>query len=298
MITFLSGGTGTPKLLQGARKTLPDSEISVIVNTGEDIWYQGGHISPDIDTVIYLFAGSLNTDTWWGIKGDSFITHGAINGLLPDAFMSIGDQDRAVHLARAEWLNSGMTLTQATKKLCSHFGISGNILPMSDAQWTTYVRTAKGDIHFQEYWVRYRGNTDISEVIHIPEELPPATPDIIETIRRADAVIIGPSNPVTSILPILSCTGVREELARKKVVAISPFIGDSPVSGPAAQLMKTIGFKPDSTGIRAIYADLVDLFIQDIRDTNLVSGSVRLDTLMKTPDIAEDLMREILSQVL
>ncbi|MDD3574742.1 MAG: 2-phospho-L-lactate transferase CofD family protein, partial [Methanospirillum sp.] len=128
--------------------------------------------------------------------------------------------------------------------------------------------------------------------------LPPATHDIIETIRRADAVIIGPSNPVTSILPILSCTGVREELARKKVVAISPFIGDSPVSGPAAQLMKTIGFKPDSTGVRAIYSDLVDLFIQDTRDTNLVSGSVRLDTLMKTPDIAEDLMREILSQVL
>jgi LPPG:FO 2-phospho-L-lactate transferase len=297
MITFLSGGTGTPKLLQGARRLIPDAEISVIVNTGEDIWYQGGHISPDIDTVIYLFAGSLNTDTWWGIKGDSFVTHEAINRLLPDAFMSIGDKDRAVHLARAEWLRGGMTLTQATKRLCSHFGTDGNILPMSDSEWTTYVRTKEGNIHFQEYWVRHRGNTEITGVIHVPERKPPATPEVIDAIRRADAVIIGPSNPVTSILPILSCIGVREELAKKKVVAISPFIGDSPVSGPAAQLMKTMGFKPDSTGVQAVYADLVDLFIQDIRDTNLVQGSVRLDTLMKSPDIAEGLMREILSHV-
>ena len=111
MITFLSGGTGTPKLLEGARNVIPDSEISVIVNTGEDIWYQGGHISPDVDTVMYLFAGLLNTDTWWGVRGDSFLTHDVINKLIPDAYMSIGDKDRAVHIARAEWLKNGMTLT-------------------------------------------------------------------------------------------------------------------------------------------------------------------------------------------
>lgn len=298
MITFLSGGTGTPKLLEGARNVIPDSEISVIVNTGEDIWYQGGHISPDVDTVMYLFAGLLNTDTWWGVRGDSFLTHDVINKLIPDAYMSIGDKDRAVHIARAEWLKNGMTLTQVTEKLCSHFGISATILPMSDSPFTTYVRTAQGDIHFQEYWVRYRGSTEISAVIHVPDKRPPATPEVTLAIRRSDMVIIGPSNPVTSILPILSCTGVREELAKKKVIAISPFIGDGPVSGPAAQLMKTMGYPADSTGVRALYADLVDVFIQDERDTAKVPGAVRLDTLMKTPAIAEHLMREILSREL
>lgn len=298
MITLLSGGTGTPKLLEGARNILPDSEISVIVNTGEDIWYQGGHISPDVDTVMFLFAGLLNTETWWGIRGDSFLTHEILSTLLPDSYMSIGDKDRAVHIARAEWLKNGMTLTQVTKQLCSHFGVSATILPMSDSPFTTYVRTAKGEIHFQEYWVRYRGNTDISEVIHVPNEQPPATPEVTLAIRNAEVVIIGPSNPVTSILPILSCTGVREELAKKKVIAISPFIGEGPISGPAAQLMKTMEYPADSTGVRALYADLVDVFIQDERDTVQVPGSVRLDTLMKTPAIAEHLMREILTQVL
>lgn len=298
MITFLSGGTGTPKLLQGARHVLSDSDISVIVNTGEDIWYQGGHISPDVDTVMYLFAGLLNTETWWGVRGDSFVTHEIISRLLPDSFMAIGDQDRAVHIIRGEWLNQGMTLTTVTQRLCSHFGVSATVLPMADTPWTTYVRTAKGDIHFQEYWVRYRGNTDISAVIHVPEEEPPATPEVIRAIRMADAVIIGPSNPVTSILPILSCTGVREELARKKVIAISPFIGDRPVSGPAAQLMKTMGYQADSSGVRALYGELVDLFIQDIRDTVAIAGAIQLDTLMNSPKIASDLMREILTRVL
>jgi len=120
---------------------------------------------------------------------------------------------------------------------------------------------------------------------------------VIEAIRKADVVIIGPSNPVTSILPILSCTGVMEELKKKKVVAISPFIGDSPVSGPAAQLMKTLGYQADSAGVRSLYGDLISLFIQDIRDTVPVSDSYRFDTLMKKPEIAEDLMREILSLV-
>lgn len=116
MITFLSGGTGTPKLLEGARKFLRDSEISVVVNTGEDIWYQGGHISPDVDTVMYLFAELLNTDTWWGVKGDTFVTNEIIKNTLSDSYMSIGDRDRAVHIIRAEILKQGKTLTEVTKE--------------------------------------------------------------------------------------------------------------------------------------------------------------------------------------
>lgn len=297
MITFLSGGTGTPKLLQGARNILDDADISVIVNTGEDIWYQGGHISPDVDTVMYLFAGILNTDTWWGLKGDTFITNEILMRAYPDYYISIGDKDRAVHILRAELLEKGMTLTDITKNLCGFFGAKGNILPMSDVPWTTYIRTSDGEMHFQEYWVKHRGTCEILEIIHKPPTPPLATSEVLDAIHKADAVIIGPSNPVTSILPILSCTGVREELKKKKVIAISPFIGDSPVSGPAAGLMQRTGYSADSRGVREIYGDLIDHFIQDIRDSIIVPDALHYDTLMKSPKIAEDLMREILSLI-
>ena len=295
MITFLSGGTGTPKLLQGARKILKDSDISVVVNTGEDIWYQGGHISPDVDTVMFLFAGILNTKTWWGIENDSFITHDTIVEYLPDAYMAIGDKDRAIHLVRAELLKSGMNLTQVTDIFCQKLGITARVCPMSDDPWTTHVRTEEGDIHFQEYWVKHRGTMPITGVVHYPENAPDATRLACDSIRSSDIVVIGPSNPVTSILPILSCNGIMEELKMKKVVAISPFIGDEPVSGPAGQLMKTIGYPAGSAGVYAMYKDIVTYFIQDIRDPTAVSGAVRCDTLMKSPDIAAALMKEILA---
>ncbi|MDD1724473.1 MAG: 2-phospho-L-lactate transferase [Methanospirillum sp.] len=295
MITFLSGGTGTPKLLQGARKVLDDPEISVIVNTGEDIRYQGGHISPDVDTVTYLFAGILNTTTWWGIAGDTFTTHGIIREYLPDAFISIGDLDRAFQIIRADLLEKGLTLTEVTREICRHLGISANIVPMSNDRWTTLVRTAAGDMHFQEYWVRHRGNIPLTAVIHDPIPCPPAAPGALDAIRRAETVIIGPSNPVTSILPILSCSGIREELQGKKVIAVSPFIGDQPVSGPAGQLMEVMGYQADSSGVMKMYEGIVDLFIQDTRDPVHVPGAARYDTLMKTPEIAGNLMRAILS---
>lgn len=295
MITFLSGGTGTPKLLQGARKILKDSDISVVVNTGEDIWYQGGHISPDVDTVMFLFAGILNTKTWWGIEGDSFITHETIREYLPDAYMAIGDKDRAIHLVRAELLQSGMTLTQVTDIFCQKLGVSARVCPMADDPWATHVRTKKGDIHFQEYWVKHRGTLPITEVVHYPERAPGATSSSLDAIKSSDIIVIGPSNPVTSILPILSCNGIKDELKKKNVVAISPFIGDEPVSGPAGQLMKTIGCPPGSAGVYEMYRDIITHFIQDIRDPTTVPGAFRFDTLMKSPDIAAGLMSEILS---
>ena len=299
MITFLSGGTGTPKLLEGARKILKDSEISVIVNTGEDIWYQGAHISPDIDTVSYLFAGILNKETWWGVAEDTFFTHEIVNKFLPDSFIKIGDRDRAYEIIRGELLKDGKTLTEATKMICDNLKVSAGIFPMSDSPWITYIRTPEENMHFQEYWVRYRGRVPILAVCHEPEDSPHATDNVLDAIRNAECVIIGPSNPVTSILPILSCIGIKEVLKTKKVIAVSPFIGEQPVSGPAGELMKIINYNADSTGVFSLYQDFADifLFIQDIRDTVSVPGSLRLDTLMKSPYIAKEIVKEILARV-
>jgi LPPG:FO 2-phospho-L-lactate transferase len=294
MITFLSGGTGTPKLLQGMQKVMDRHEISVIVNTAEDIWISGNHISPDLDTVMYLFSGILNTDTWWGIRNDTFTTHDEITNLRVEEYIAIGDRDRAVHIARGRMLREGMRLTNITRVLCDRFGVRENVLPMTDTEVTTMVRTELGLIHFQEYWVRSKGQIGISEVIRSFNDPPVATQEGLAAIEASEAVVIGPSNPITSILPILGCDGIRKAIKDKFVIAVSPFIGDSPVSGPAAALMNAAGYEPSSVGTFNCYGGLHDVFVQDVRDAVDVSQSVRLDTLMTSEEKSVALARDLL----
>ncbi|WP_342770911.1 MULTISPECIES: 2-phospho-L-lactate transferase [unclassified Methanoculleus] len=298
MITFLSGGTGTPKLLRGMLELLEEREIAVIVNTAEDMWLSGNHLSPDTDTVMYLFAGILDTGQWWGIRNDTSITHGLLARLGIEEFIAVGDQDRAVHIARGEMLRSGMRLTEATSVLCRKFGVRATVLPMTDSAVTTYVHTPRGEMHFQEYWVKHRGNVTIDGVVRRFRQPPVATEEAIRAIEASDAVVIGPSNPVTSISPILECAGVREALRRHRcVVAISPFIGDAPISGPAAALMQAFGKEPSSAGTYGLYEDLIDVFIQDIRDPVRIKGALRRDTLMAYQGKSLDLAKSIMTLV-
>lgn len=298
MITFLSGGTGTPKLLRGMLDLLEERDIAVIVNTAEDIWLSGNHLSPDVDTVMYLVAGVLNTDRWWGIRDDTYITHDLLARLGIEEFIAVGDRDRAVHVARGEMLRGGMRLTAATKALCERLGVRATVLPMTDSPVTTYVKTRQGEMHFQEYWVKHRGALAIEGVVRRSREPPVATPEVIAAIEASDAVVIGPSNPVTSISPILECAGVREALRRhRRVIAVSPFIGDAPVSGPAAALMRASGREPSSAGTYGLYEDFVDIFIQDIRDPVEIEGALRLDTLMVYRGKSLDLAKSIVTLI-
>ena len=297
MITFLSGGTGTPKLLRGMRELLDERDITVVVNTAEDTWLSGNHLSPDIDTVMYLFAGILDTNRWWGIKSDSYITHDLLARLGIEEYIAVGDQDRAVHAARGEMLRGGMRLTEITRALCRTLDIRATVLPMTDSVVTTYVRTALGEIHFQEYWVKHRGEVAIDGVVRRFDEPPTATDEVVRAIEGSDAVVIGPSNPVTSISPILECAGVREALRRQHVIAVSPFIGDAPISGPAAALMQAFGKEPSSAGTYGLYEDFVDVFIQDTRDPVELEGALRQDTLMVNRGKSLDLAKSILTLV-
>ena len=297
MITFLSGGTGTPKLLRGMQKVMARHEIAVIVNTAEDIWISGNHISPDIDTVMYLFAGILNTDTWWGVRNDTFTTHDEAMRLGFDEYIAIGDRDRAVHIARGEMLKNGMRLTNVTKVLCERFGMRETVLPMTDREVTTRVMTDSGLIPFQEYWIRAKGKIDIRKVVRTYDVPPMATEEVLTTIEASDAVVIGPSNPITSISPILSCDGMRPALKDKFVVAVSPFIGHAPVSGPAGALMEAAGYEPSAIGTFNCYGGIPDVFVQDIRDEVEVIHSVRFDTLMTDEDKSIAFARDILSLI-
>ena len=297
MITFLSGGTGTPKLLRGVRSLLPDKEISVVVNTAEDLWISGNHLSPDLDTVMYLFASLADTTSWWGITGDTFATHDALTAWGGEESLKIGDRDRAVHILRGEMLRKGMRLTDAAGIISRRMGVEATLLPMADTPVATLVDTDLGLLHFQDYWVKHRGTPRVKGVVRRFPEPPKATPEVIRAIRKADGVVIGPSNPVTSISPILECAGLIEALGEKFVVAVSPFIGDRPVSGPAADLMKAWGSEPTSRGTFDLYQDIIDVFVQDIRDPVKVDGAVRLDTLMRDKPVSEALAREILKLV-
>jgi LPPG:FO 2-phospho-L-lactate transferase len=246
---------------------------------------------------MYLFAGILNTDTWWGVRNDTFTTHDEAMRLGFDEYIAIGDRDRAVHIARGEMLKNGMRLTNVTKVLCERFGMRETVLPMTDREVTTRVMTDSGLIHFQEYWIRAKGKIDIRKVVRTYDVPPMATEEVLTTIEASDAVVIGPSNPITSISPILSCDGMRPALKDKFVVAVSPFIGHAPVSGPAGALMEAAGYEPSAIGTFNCYGGIPDVFVQDIRDEVEVIHSVRFDTLMTDEDKSIAFARDILSLI-
>ncbi|MBT8507104.1 2-phospho-L-lactate transferase [Methanomicrobiaceae archaeon CYW5] len=294
MITFLSGGTGTPKLIRGFRTSYADHEMAVIVNTAEDMWFSGSHLSPDIDTVMYLFADMLDIKRWWGIEDDTTYTSDFLKKIGFPEKVTLGDRDRAVNIARAELLRGGHTLTHATQTLCVRLGVDATVLPMCDTEVTTCIRSGDEILHFQEYWVGRKGNVEISEIMRTCEVPPVATDEVLTAIRDAEAVIIGPSNPVTSISPILECEGVVDALRNQTVVVVSPFIGDAPVSGPAAALMEAWGMPPATASTFDLYREFADIYIQDIRDPDALPYAIQLDTLMTGLEAAEALAEEIL----
>ena len=291
MITVLSGGTGTPKLLTGLKEV---ADFTVIVNTAEDIWISGNKVCPDIDSVIYALAGIIDDKKWWGIKGDTFRTHEMILKLGGDEFMAIGDLDRAVHIFRSELLRRGYSLTEATRRLKNAFGVKQEVLPMCEEEVATTIVTPEGELHFQEFWVKYKGKPEVLDVYFKGIENAKATKDVLRALKECDFVLIGPSNPITSILPIISVEGVKNMLKKKKVVAVSPIIGKKPVSGPAGKFMKAKGYDVSPLGVADVYADFLDVLIVDKADEELVGEYrgveiVATDTIMKSKEDARRL---------
>jgi LPPG:FO 2-phospho-L-lactate transferase len=289
----LSGGTGTPKLLQGLRRVIPEEDITVIVNTAEDISISGNLVSPDLDTVLYLFAGLLDDSKWWGVKNDTFQTYEALRKLGIHEKLMIGDADRALHIIRSDMMRNGASLTKATLKLSSMLGIKTRVLPMCDEKVDTLIETRTGNMHFQDFWVGLHGEPEVLDV-HI-KGIQNAKPSkaVIEALEKENNVIIGPSNPLTSIGPILAIKGMKKLLKGKKVIAISPIIGDSPVSGPAGKFMKARGFEVSSKGVAECYGDILDALVIDIMDRvnekSIAGKAVRFDTLMTSVEKSEAL---------
>lgn len=285
MITILSGGTGTPKLIQGIVQIVDPVDLNVVVNTVENTYISGNYIAPDIDTVMYTLAGMINEDTWYGIKDDTFITHETLKKIGHDEILRIGDKDRAIKIQKTELLEK-YSLSEVVDIQRKNLGVKSRIIPMSDEQSHIKIITDEGEMAFHEFLVEKKSEPEVENVVY--NDVNPSA-DLINTIESSDMVVIGPSNPVTSIGPIISINGVKKALKNVYVVAVSPIIGDKPVSGPAAKFMNALGYEVSSRGVAAIYQEFIDKFIIDVEDMEskkkiekLISEVMTTNTNMKT----------------
>ena len=299
MITIFSGGTGTPKLIQGIKEIYPEDEINVIVNTVENLYTSGGYIAADIDTVMYTFADIIDDEFWYGIKGDTFVVRDRLMELGTDELLKLGDKDRATKLQKAILLEEGWTLTDIAELQKDKLGVKATIIPMSDEESEISIVTKEhGEIEFHDFLIKYQCNCEVLEVKY--GNVSPS-PKLIEAIEKSDKVIFGPSNPITSIRPIISIDGVEEALKGKEVIAVSPFVGTSAFSGPAGQFMNAFGLETSSKGVAELYKSFLNTLVIDNQDEELkediekiVPNVIVTNTFMKTIEDKINLAKVVL----
>jgi LPPG:FO 2-phospho-L-lactate transferase len=306
MIVVLTGGTGGAKLIEGLAAEIDPAELTIICNTGDDCVFHGLHISPDIDTVTYTLAGLIDDAKGWGIKGDTFTTLEQLGRLGADTWFKLGDKDLATHMTRTRLMAEGLTLSQVTERIRTAFSIKARIIPMSDDRIETRVRTTRGEISFQEYFVKEHWQPEVTRVFYADVEKSKPAPGVLDALGSAPAIIVCPSNPVTSISPILAVPGIRNALKETSatVVGVSPLIGASAISGPAHKLMSATGWEASALGVARAYADFLDVFLVTNEDQRLKAQIAELNVKMVATNIRMDdlaskrrLAREVLALV-
>ncbi len=283
---MLAGGTGGAALAAGIQAVRPEHRLTVIANTADDDDFWGLRVCPDVDAVLYRLAGMFNDRAGYGIKDDTFGVLQALKRAGEDVWFQIGDRDLATHLVRTEMLRLGSTLTDATLELCRRFGVTARVLPMSDDIVRTRFTTDQGEFSFQEYFVRERLKPKLQGIKFATPEPALATPQVLDSLREADLVVIGPSNPLISIDPILQVT--RGAIPRERTLAVTPIVGGAALKGPTVEMMRGLGLDPSPVGIASWYLDYASRFVLDDRDRELAGAIEKLgykvivcDTVMR-----------------
>ena len=284
LVVALAGGVGGAKLALGLSKILSPEQLTIIVNTGDDDEFHGLHVSPDLDTMTYTLAGLVNSETGWGLRGDTFVTLQALGRLGASTWFNLGDQDLALHLRRTQLIKSGWTLTEVTREICTRLGIHHSIIPITDDPVRTRVTTNEGEMAFQEYFVQRRSEPTIKVVRYEGASRASIPSTVINALDYADALVFCPSNPVMSISPILEIPGIRDRIANFQGcrLAISPIIGGKAVKGPAAQNLEDLGHAASATSVARYYQGLCDVFILDLVDNHLIPEIVSLGFQVET----------------
>jgi len=303
-IVALAGGTGAAKLLRGLAPLVDPAELTIVGNTGDDTEIWGLHISPDLDTVCYTLAGLIDERKGWGLRDESFHALEQMPRLGEPAWFGLGDRDLATHLHRTRLLREGRSLTAVTADIVAALGVPARVLPMSDQPVRTRILGPEGWISFQEYFVREKAQTDVRAVAYAGAADSAPAPGVLAAIAEARAVIVCPSNPITSVGPILAVPGIAAALAatRATVLAVSPIIGGDAVSGPAGRLMAMAGLPVSAAGVARGYAAWLDILVADERDRALAPEieaagprAAMTDTLMTGRAAETALARHLLS---
>lgn len=296
----LAGGTGGAVLAAGIQSIAPEVELTVIANTADDDEFWGLLVSPDIDAVIYRLAGVFNHEAGYGVKEDSFHVLDMLARIGEKTWFRIGDKDLATHLLRADMLRRGCTLTETSAELCRRFGLTACVLPMSDDSVRTRFATDKGELSFQEYFVRDRLQPKLLGIEFAGIASARPTPEVISALAGADVVVIGPSNPLISIDPILRVIGAK--LPRQRTVAVTPIVGGIALKGPTVEMMRALGIEPSPVEVARMYRDVASGFVLDERDSGIAGQieelgfrTILCDTVMR--DGGRTLARAVLSYV-
>ena len=293
-VIYISGGVGGAKFAKGLNK-IENIDLTILVNTGDDEHIHGVFLSPDIDTVIYNLAG-IEGEFGWGMKNDKFTVSNEFRKYY-DMDFKIGDRDLATNLYRSQMISQGKTLTEITKNIKNKFELSCEIIPMSDDRVSTKLITKNNKkLDFQEYFVEKKGKPRIKNIIYEGSRVAKVNQSTIKKIKSSDIVIIGPSNPLLSVGPILSLSKLKKELIfHKNVTIISPFIGNDAIKGPSKKNFEDIGFSPDIEGIKKYYKNIGKKYIVHFGDSDEKINTVEENILFKTIKDSESLARKILN---
>ncbi|UUU41730.1 2-phospho-L-lactate transferase [Streptomyces sp. NBC_00162] len=280
-IVVLAGGIGGARFLRGLKSAVPDADITVIGNTGDDIHLFGLKVCPDLDTVMYTLGGGINEDQGWGRTDESFTVKEelAAYGVGPTWF-GLGDRDFATHIVRTQMLGAGYPLSAVTEALCDRWQPGVRLLPMSDDRVETHVAITEAGtgerkvIHFQEYWVRLRAAVDAEAIVPVGAEQAKPAPGVLEAIAAADVIVFPPSNPVVSVGTILAVPGIRDAVAAAQapVVGLSPIVGGAPVRGMADKVLAAVGVESTAAAVALHYGtELLDGWLVDTADADAVA---------------------------
>jgi len=289
-LVALAGGTGAAKLLRGLDALVEPGALTIIGNTGDDAPVWGLHVSPDLDTVSYTLGGFIDESRGWGLRDETFRTLGEMVRFGEPTWFNLGDRDLATHLHRTRLLREGRTLTEITTRIARDLGVRHAVLPMSDQPVSTRILGPDGWLTFQEYFVREKTQVEVRQVDYAGAAEARPAPGVLPAIAAADAVIVCPSNPITSIGPILAVPGIVQalEATPARVLAVSPIVGGAAVSGPAGRLMAARGLEVSALGVAAAYAPWLDMLTIDTMDAGLAA---RLEASGVCPVVAETIMR-------
>jgi LPPG:FO 2-phospho-L-lactate transferase len=303
MIVVLAGGVGAARFLEGLVQVVPQNQITVIGNTGDDREFYGLHVSPDLDIVTYTLAGVVDETQGWGIRNDTYHTMSQLTQYGNEDWFMLGDRDLATHIHRTNLLRQGKTLSEATDDLRKLFALDIHLVPMTDQPVATHICTPAGQLHFQEYMVKRRCADEVQGVLFVGAREARPSPGILDALKVADAILLAPSNPIVSIGSILSVPGIHDTLheASGMIVAVSPIIGGAPIKGPADKLMSGLGMEVSAVGVARCYRDFLDVMVIDEQDAHLVGEiedlgipSMATNTIMRNKESKAALARKVL----